>query len=155
MIFIVHCNVELVLIMLLHLPHHYTPVTVIVVCGPMPYIQEQVEPFLFSRLGCNWFNSCVCDLKVSLTLTADCTITLYITHSDNNEALWVGDFCISCNSHRVKDVLLGLINLFPQNIYYFVGFVMSVSHLSLTFDLWFKIKKLQMSLFYFMLQLMI
>lgn len=152
MIFIINCNVELVLIMLLHLPPHCTPVTVLVVCGPMPYIQEQVEPFL--GIGCNCFNSCVCDLKVSLTLTADCTITLYITHSDNNEALWVGDFRISCNSHRVKDVLLGLINLFPQNIYYFVCFVMSVS-LSLTFDLWFKIKKLQMSLFCFMLQLMI
>lgn len=32
--------------MLLHLPPHCTPVTVLVVCGPMPYIQEQVEPFL-------------------------------------------------------------------------------------------------------------
>lgn len=46
MIFIVNCNVELVLIILLHLPPHCTPVTVIVVRGPMPYIQEQVEPFL-------------------------------------------------------------------------------------------------------------
>lgn len=45
--------------MLLHLPPHFTPVTVLVVCGPMPYIQEQVEPFL--------------DLDV-IALTAVCVI---------------------------------------------------------------------------------